>query len=139
MHHYLPQYAVISINRVTRAETAIRMMLYLHSIFGMVMAVLIPLRVPNTPSFTVISLLPGYPWTWALTLFCSCLTCFVGRLTKRMRMTRLGLAGMLCWAAGVAVGYASAAVKNDAILFVIPLYVMLAGLYAVHLTYLEDS
>jgi hypothetical protein len=131
---------VARIERVTRAESVLRAMVYTHAAMALGAAVCIlvggAVRL-QSPAFAVISQVPGWPWSWALFLAVASAVAGVGRVGRWYRLARAGLLGMAVWYLGFAYALAAAA-SNGAPFYAAPVYVGLAVLCGLHMAFLED-
>ena len=119
------------------AAAALRFMLLVHGLGGVAIGILLCFDDPEGPSFRVLSSVPGWPWTWGLTLACAGTATAVGRLTGWIRLARTGATVQASWYLAQFVGFAAAATVNpDVNRYPAVVYIVFAAIMTSHVRWL---
>ena len=97
------------VHALGEATAALRFMLMVHGGGGIIIGLLLCLDNPHGASFSVLTAIPGWPWTWGLLLASAGTATTVGRLGGWIRVCRFGAWVQTGWYLAQFLGFAAAA------------------------------
>jgi hypothetical protein len=119
------------------ASSALRFILLVHGALAVAIGVLLVVLAPSGPSYSVLRMIPGWPWSWGLILAFGGALTVVGRLTGHLPVARLGIHVQAVWYVVQAVGL-FAAIHAGAASYAGVLYLALAAVVFAHLRWLTE-
>jgi hypothetical protein len=133
-----PPITLVPTTVLSGTSAALRFMLIVHGLVAVYAGLGLATDTLNGKAFAVLSLMPGWPWSWGLTLAAAGFATVTGRLTDRLAVARAGVACQAVWYVVQTVGLTSAFLTVGSAKYGIGIYAGLAALTYAHLRWLTD-